>query len=103
MKKIFMSIAAAALLSSCAAVSTPAGFGGIYTGVTSGQAVSGNAVGKKVGTSQAINVLGIVASGNAGIDAAAKKAGIRKISHVDKRQTSVLGIFSSYQTIVYGD
>lgn len=106
MKKFYLSaVAAVALLvSSCAMVSTPVGMGGLYTGVTSGEiATSNNITGKKVGTSSATNVLGIYAGGDAGINAAAKKAGIKKISHVDTKKMSILGIFATYTTIVYGD
>lgn len=105
MKKLCLSaVAAVALLvSSCAVVSTPAGMGVLYTGVTSGENVTSNSLGKKVGQSSASNILGLVATGDASIDLAAKKAGIKKISHVDAKRTSVLGIFASYTTIVYGD
>lgn len=105
MKKfVMMAVAGLALLaSSCAVVPTGAGMGVIYTGVTEGQAVTGNNIGKKVGQSQAMNVLGIVATGDASINTAAKNAGIKKISHVDVKKTSVLGIFANYTTIVYGD
>ena len=90
MKKVCLSVAAALalLVSSCAVVSTPAGMGVLYTGVTSGESVTSNPLGKKVGQSSASNILG------ASIDLAAKKAGIKKISHVDVKKTSVLGIFA---------
>ena len=91
------------MLTSCAALSTPVGMGGLYTGVQSGVTATSNNVGKKVGIASATNILGIVATGDASINTACKNAGIKKISHVDQKQTSVLGIFSSYQTIVYGE
>lgn len=105
MKKVCLSVAAALalLVSSCAVVSTPAGMGVLYTGVTSGESVTSNPLGKKVGQSSASNILGLVATGDASIDLAAKKVGIKKISHVDVKKTSVLGIFASSTTIVYGD
>lgn len=105
MKKlgILATACVAMLLSSCAVVGTGAGMGVLYTGVTEGAAVTSNNLGKKVGESSASNILGLVASGDASIDLAAKKAGIKKISHVDVKKTSVLGIFASYKTIVYGD
>lgn len=105
MKKImYVAVAAMALLAtSCAMVGTPVGFGTLYTGVTSGEAVTSNNIGKKVGHSQATNVLGIVAVGDASVQSAAKEAGIKKISHVDSKKMSILGIFATYQTIVYGD
>lgn len=103
MKK-FMAIALGAmLLSSCAAVSTGAGMGVLYTGVSEGAAVTANPLGTKVGTAKASNVLGLVATGDASINAAAKSAGIKKVSHVDVKKMSVLGIFASYTTVVYGN
>lgn len=105
MKKLcFCTVAALALMvSSCAVVSTPAGMGVLYTGVTAGENVTSNSVGMKVGTSSATNVLGLVAVGDAGIEAAAKQAGIKKISHVDSKKVSILGIFATYKTVVYGE
>ncbi len=105
MKKLcLISVAAVALLtSSCAVVGTPAGTGVLYTGMTSGEGVTSNTLGNKVGISSATNVLGLVAVGDAGIEAAAKQAGIKKISHVDSKKTSILGLFATYKTVVYGE
>lgn len=105
MKKIFFAAFAsvALLTSSCAMISTPAGVGVLYTSVTSGDAVTSNNIGKKAGQSSASNILGLVATGDASITAAAKNAGIKKISHVDSKKTSILGIFGTYTTIVYGE
>lgn len=107
MRKSFLSAAIIAastlLLSSCAIVSTPVGMATLYTGVETGHSVTSNNIGKKVGTATATNVLGIVAVGDASINKAAKDAGIKKISHVDQKQTSMLGLFSSYTTTVYGE
>lgn len=105
MKKLAMIAATGLTLlaTSCAMVPTGAGIGALYTGVSEGKAVTSNGVGKKVGQSSATNVLGIVATGDASINTAAKNAGIKKISHVDVKKTSVLGIFANYTTIVYGE
>ena len=105
MKKIlFCAVAAVALLaSSCAMVNTPAGVGALYTGRTSGECVTSNTLGNKVGVSSATNVLGLVAVGDAGIEAAAKQAGIKKVSHVDSKKFSILGLFATYKTVVYGE
>ena len=96
------SVCALALMS-CSTITTGAGIGAIYTGVTEGQTATSNEVGSKVGTSSSIGVLGLVAVGDASIQKAANQAGIKKISHVDVKKTSVLGLFAQYQTIVYGD
>lgn len=65
--------------------------------------VTSNALGTKVGQASATSILGIVGTGDASIQAAAKKAGITKISHVDESATSVLGIYAKYTTTVYGE
>jgi len=105
MKKIVLSLSAvtALTLASCSTISTGAGIGAIYTGVTEGQIATSNTVGTKVGTSSSVGVLGIVAIGDASIQKAAKEAGIKKISHVDVKKTGVLGLFAQYKTVVYGE
>ena len=77
--------------------------GALYTGVSEGQIATGQTCGSKVGTSSAIGVLGLVAVGDASIQTAAHSAGISKISHVDVKKMSVLGLFAQYQTVVYGE
>lgn len=105
MKKLVLaSMAAVALLAtSCAVVSTPVGYGGLYTSVTAGDQVTSNNVGRKVGKAKASNILGIIAIGDASTEVAAKTAGIKKISHIDSKKTSVLGIFATYEVMVYGE
>ncbi|MBQ6210260.1 MAG: TRL-like family protein [Prevotella sp.] len=77
--------------------------GAAYVDATIPGVATSNSVGKKVGTSQSTNVLGIVYTGDGGINKAAKDGGIKKISHVDVEQKSILGLFTTYKTIVYGD
>lgn len=106
MKKSIMSVTAFAactlMLTSCAAVSSPV-VGALYTSAKAPVAVTSNTVGTKVGTASATSVLGIVGTGDASIEAAAKSAGIKKISHVDYEATNVLGLYSQFTTIVYGE
>lgn len=106
MKKAkLMTVAAAAafLLSSCGAwVASPV-MGGLYTDVQSPVAVTSNSGSSKVGSSEAVSYLGLVATGDASIDAAAKKAGITKIHHVDAKSTNILGLFAKYTIYVYGE
>lgn len=90
-------------LASCSTISTGAGIGMLYTGTSEGQVATSNTVGTKVGSSSSTGVLGLVVVGDASIQAAANKAGIKKISHVDIKKTSVLGLFAKYETIVYGE
>lgn len=77
--------------------------GMIYTDYTTAGTATSNTLGTKVGQSQRTSVLGLVAIGNSGIQAAAKSAGIKKVSHVDVREFSVLGLFSTVTTYVYGE
>lgn len=102
MKSVFAFICAVCLFSSCAGVKSPV-TGFVYTDTKNGQMVTSNALGTKVGQSSAISVLGIVGVGDASIQAAAKQAGITKISHVDEAATNVLCIYAKYTTTVYGE
>ncbi len=78
MKKLFFICAATLLMTSCATISSPVGSAFLYTQVKTGEGVTSNQIGTKVGTAKASNVLGIVASGDASIQT------LRKISpHID--------------------
>ncbi|MCS7027201.1 MAG: TRL-like family protein [Bacteroidia bacterium] len=57
----------------------------------------------KVGVAKATSILGIFATGDASIEAAAKNEGITKIHHVDERAVRVLSLFASYEVYVYGE
>ena len=105
MKKIILSACCvlALGLASCSTVSSGSGMGVLYTGVSEGQIATSNPVGHKVGTSSSLGVLGLVSIGDASINTAAHSAGISKISHVDVKKTSILGLFATYKTVVYGE
>ena len=105
MKKTILSLVAvfSLTLASWSTIATGSGIGAIYTGVTEGDIATSNTLGSKVGTSSSIGVLGLVNVGDASIQKAANQAGIKKVSHVDVKKTSVLGLFASYKTIVYGE
>lgn len=65
---------------------------------------TGYAVGSKVGTAKATGYLGILFfNADASIKTAAKNGGITRISSVDLKQTSMLGIIVTYETIVSGE
>ena len=62
-----------------------------------------NPIGEKVGTATATGYLGILFfDADASIRTAAKNGGITKISTVDIKQTSLLNIIVTYETIVTG-
>ncbi len=63
-----------------------------------------NPIGNKVGTAVATGYLGILFfDEDASIRTAAKNGGITKISTVDIKQTSLLNIVVTYETIVTGE
>lgn len=95
MKKFFVAAAAALMMTSCS---------GLYVDITTPLFVEGhNNVGNKVGVSSYNNILNIIVTGDAGINAAARNANIKKISHVDQQKTSFLGLFGTVKTKVYGE
>lgn len=92
-------IAASALL----LVSTS---GCVYFNVTTplDENLQDTTLGAKTGVSQAHSILGLVAWGNAGTDAAAKQGGITTIRHADQENFAILGfVYNRYRTVVYGD
>lgn len=77
--------------------------GAVYTGTTVPHSVTDNKLGTKVGSVKCTSILGIAAYGDAGINTAAKMAGIKKVSHVDVKTFSVLGLFTTQTYFVYGE
>jgi hypothetical protein len=78
-------------------------YGAFYTDVTTPVDATANGVGSKVGTAEATSILGLIATGDAGINQAAKNGGISKISHVDFHTMSILGLYGKYTVYVYGE
>jgi PBP1b-binding outer membrane lipoprotein LpoB len=92
----------ALLLSGCAVVGAPV-MGVVYTDVKGPVTATSNTGSTKVGVSEATSILGIIATGDASIETAAKSAGITKIHHVDQESMNILGIFAKYKLFVYGE
>ena len=104
MKKTIFSVACAIALAvgmtSCGTVGL---VGAVYMDTTEPTAVTSNNLGTKVGQAEALSVLGVAAVGDAGIEKAAKQAGIKNVSHIDKKTFSVLGLFTKITYTVYGE
>jgi len=101
-KSLFFIIAIAFIMSSCAVVKSPlTGFA--YTDLKAPFAVTDAQASSKVGVAKATSILGIVATGDASIEAAAKSAGITKIHHVDEEVKNILGFYAVYTVVVYGE
>ncbi len=104
MKKVFMFVAAVGclFLSSCGVTRAPV-MGTLYTDVTSGTAVTSNSLATKVGKASVTGYLGLIATGDASYQTAAKNGGIKKITHVDEHNKTILGIITTHEIIVYGE
>lgn len=100
-------IAAVALLSGCAGtVRNESNLNGsCFLDVTqpATDSLTGNNGASKVGMSTATTYLGWVALGDCSTAAAAKKAGITKISYIDYHSTNILGFIGTVTTQVYGE
>ena len=105
MKKLIYSTfcgVCALMLTSCAMTSSPV-TGFLYQSTKGPITATSNNLGSKVGRAEATSILGWIATGDASIQAAAKSAGIKKISHVDYEGSNILGIYAKHTTIVYGE
>lgn len=60
-------------------------------------------LGAKMGKAETTSILGLVATGDASTKAAASAGGIKTVKHADYEFFNVLGVYSRFVTIVYGD
>ena len=93
-----------ALVAGCAVTQTAPTYGGLVTANVKGP-VAGvdNSVGmSKVGTATSQAIV-FFAQGDASIKAAMEAGGITKVHHVDCEAFSVLGVYATYKTVVYGE
>jgi hypothetical protein len=105
MKKIgrqfTLAVTSAAFLSGCAIAHAP-----VTAPITineRGPVSAGSAAGSaKVGRATATGIV-LAAWGDASISAAMANGGITRIHHVDHETFNLLGLYSKYTTIVYGE
>ena len=95
-----MVLAACLPLAGCLTVQTPA-LGILFTDVKYGGESNG-AIGPKEGKACAQSILGLIAQGDASIEAAAKNGGIKTVTTIDHSAKNMLGIIGDYCTIVHG-
>jgi len=76
--------------------------GSLYTDLKGPVAVGDAATASKTGTAKSQGILG-VALGDSSIETAMANGGITKVHHVDTHVTNILGIYATYETIVYGE
>jgi len=65
--------------------------------------VTSTTPGPKTGKSVATTILGLVAYGDTGVEAAARNGGITRIMTVDYDSRNILGVYARFTTIVTGE
>ncbi len=92
-----------AALNGCAMANggNAAAMGTIYSGYKSPGQVGAAAAGK-TGEACISSILGVIATGDASIEAAKKAGGITTVAHIDHEQFSVLGVYATSCTVVHG-
>lgn len=91
------------VLAGCAAYAVSPVTGFLYTDVRGPGSPTSNVNSPKVGEAKAESFLGLIAIGDASIEAAMKDGGITKIHHVDYESKNILGVYATFTVIVYGE
>lgn len=73
-----------------------------YSDTQAGLGATANQAGNRLGEACATSYLGLIAMGDASIEAARRNGGITMISSVDESFSSILGVYSKYCTQVRG-
>ena len=93
-------VAGVALLSGCASTIPQGSF---FTDVKVPVSAAEGVASLKTGKSQCKSFFGVVTVGDASIEAAKKNGGITRVSTVDWKAKSILGIVGEYECIVKGE
>jgi hypothetical protein len=103
-RHILVTLLAATLLAGCAA--NPF-FGVAYTKVSAPTIALTHKTdantSTKVGEASCVNYFGLVATGDASLETAMKNGGISKIHHTDCKYKVILGLYSKFTIVVYGE
>lgn len=100
MKKTLALMALIIMGVSCSTINTT-NSGMLFIDAKSTTMVSDGTNATKMGSACTTGVIGIV-TGDSSIEAAMKAGNIKKVSFVDHKAKSVLGIYTEYCTIVHG-
>ena len=109
MKKMLLgaalAIAAPILLSGCLVAPVIPPIGIIYSDIKAplDYDQSASKTGSKKGVSESMSILGLVAMGDASVEAAAKAGGINTVDGADYEYFNVLGIYQRYRTVLHGE
>ena len=106
MNRIVKSLIAGVCLLSfvgCAQIVMSPALGVLYTDVSGPLTATSAERGSKTGVATAESILGLVALGDASIQAASRNGGITKIKTVDFDSKNILGIYGTFTTRVTGE
>lgn len=104
MKRVLTMGVLCALLVSAAGCATPYPTGMAYMQMTLPVGVTANdGRATKIGVAECKSYLGLVAMGDASIEAAKRNGGITQVHHVDWEVENILGVIGTYKLTVYGE
>lgn len=102
MKKLILIGLLSVLVTGCVFTNSPVGDGAIFTDVRHPLMVGESTDTTKSAQACAVNVLGLIAAGDASIEKAKAVGGITNVASVDYRAVKFLMLFSQVCTIVTG-
>jgi hypothetical protein len=104
MKVLSLALLSALMMTGCAGAqfASKGGMGFIYRDSVEANAVTSSPDATKKGEACTTNILGLVNTGDASADAAKKNGGITTVSSSDDKYFNILGIYSSYCSVVRG-
>ncbi len=78
--------------------------GAIYSGIEAPLSTefSGQSTGLKSGEASSSSILGLIATGDCSIEAAAEDGGLSTVEYCDYKYTNVFGIYQSFTVVAYG-
>jgi hypothetical protein len=93
------------LLQGCYSAPVVPPIGIVYTDIHAPLDTDANAtpVTSKSGEAESMSILGLVATGDASVHAAAAAGGLQKVEHVDYYYFNVLGVIQRFRTVAYGE
>jgi len=103
MKKLIVLLATVGLLTGCATAMSPVS-GVVYSNVKAPfSATAAPEQPQRVGRASVRSILGIIATGDASIQTAARNGGIREIHFVDYESQNFFGVLAEFTVVVYGN
>lgn len=103
MKKMLLLLVSALALNGCASATMPV-TGFLYGNVSAPlTATVSSEKPTRVGRASARSLFGVIASGDASIQTAARNGGITEIHHVDYESQNFFGVLAEFTVVVYGN